>query len=465
VWRVVSHDKPEINPLEIARFAHEGAVLSLAWNARRNVLVSAADDRSVKSWAMPQLRELTLTENEPDVAAAVTCPPDRDDFIVARLDGSLALHALAPAGDAPDARGRPPGSVLASDKEIRQAAALAVPGSAAGVIDAQPRQRGPLYRFAAKAGQTLVLETNAARSKSPLDTKVEVLTADGRRIERVLLQAVRDSYFTFRGKDSRQTNDFRVHNWEEMKLNQFLYASGEVTQLFFYPRGPDSGFDVYPKFGTRHTYFDTSGVAHALGEPCYIVEPHAPSDSIVPNGLPVFPVYFENDDDPLGKLGSDSRLTFVAPADGDYLARVSDARGFGGPQYKYTLSIREAQPNFQVRLEGFQSPVPRGAGKMFNLKADRVDGFDGEIEIEIANLPAGFFVAGPLTIQAGQWEAQGALDATAEAQDAAEDDWKKVEITAHARIGEQRVSHSVGGFGQVKLADPPGVMLSLSPLG
>ncbi|MCA9270831.1 MAG: hypothetical protein KDA41_20265, partial [Planctomycetales bacterium] len=32
-------------------------------------------------------------------------------------------------------------------------------------------------------------------------------------------------------------------------------------------------------------------------------------------------------------------------------------------------------------------------------------------------------------------------------------------------IGEQRVSHSIGGFGQVKLADPPGVMPSLSPLG
>ena len=46
-----------------------------------------------------------------------------------------------------------------------------------------------------------MIEVNAARSKSKLDSFIEVLDSQGGRVPRVLLQAVRDSYFTFRGKD------------------------------------------------------------------------------------------------------------------------------------------------------------------------------------------------------------------------------------------------------------------------
>ena len=51
----------------------------------------------------------------------------------------------------------------------------------------------------------------------------------------------------------------------------------------------------------------------ALGEPCYIVEPHPPGTKLVPNGLPVFPLYFDNDDDSHRELGKDSRLSFHGP--------------------------------------------------------------------------------------------------------------------------------------------------------
>ena len=58
----------------------------------------------------------------------------------------------------------------------------------------------------------------------------------------MLLQAVRDSYFTFRGKNDSESDDFRVFNWEEMRINEYLYANGEVVKFWLYPRGPDSGF-------------------------------------------------------------------------------------------------------------------------------------------------------------------------------------------------------------------------------
>ncbi|MEO8428504.1 MAG: c-type cytochrome domain-containing protein, partial [Verrucomicrobiota bacterium] len=98
-----------------------------------------------------------------------------------------------------------------------------------------------IYQFDAKAGQTWIIETQAAQRGSPIDTKIEVLHQDGRPVERLLLQAVRDSHVTFRGIDSTST-DCRVENWEEMELNQYLYLQGEVVKLFRAPQGPDSGF-------------------------------------------------------------------------------------------------------------------------------------------------------------------------------------------------------------------------------
>src|SRR5690606_770291 len=128
------------------------------------------------------------------------------------------------------------------------ATAMTLPARIAGLLHTPPVEGQPtppadvdLYRCSAKAGQQWVIDTDAERSKSPVDTFVEVLDADGNRIERVLLQAVQDSYFTFRGKDSTQTGDFRVFNWEEMSLDQYFYAGGEVVKLWMYPRGPDSG--------------------------------------------------------------------------------------------------------------------------------------------------------------------------------------------------------------------------------
>ena len=87
------------------------------------------------------------------------------------------------------------------------------------------------FRFEAKQGRGWVIETMAARRGSPADTKIEVLHADGRPVERVWLQAVRDSSVTFRGIDSNNP-DCRLVNWEEMELNQFVYLGGEVLRLF-----------------------------------------------------------------------------------------------------------------------------------------------------------------------------------------------------------------------------------------
>ena len=81
-------------------------------------------------------------------------------------------------------------------------------------------------------------------------------------------------------KTTTESGDFRVFNWQEMKLDEYLYSNGEVVKLWLYPRGPDSGFVAYPGQGSRWGYFDTTPLSHALGEPCYIVEPHPPGTKL-----------------------------------------------------------------------------------------------------------------------------------------------------------------------------------------
>ena len=93
--------------------------------------------------------------------------------------------------------GSPPSAAIWSRVHL-----IAAAPSASGSAPSAPAPDVDLYRFEAKAGQTWVIETLAARRGSPVDTKIEVLHADGKPVERVLLRAVRDTYNTFRPVDA-----------------------------------------------------------------------------------------------------------------------------------------------------------------------------------------------------------------------------------------------------------------------
>ncbi|MCA9059223.1 MAG: hypothetical protein KDA85_12010, partial [Planctomycetaceae bacterium] len=309
-----------------------------------------------------------------------------------------------------------------------------------------------IYRFPAKQHHPVLLEIQAQRDKSPLDSHLEVLTSDGKPILRTQLQAVRDSYFTFRGKDSDTSDDFRMFNWQEMDLNQYLYADGEVVRLWLYPRGPDSGFKVYPGFGKRYTWFDTTAASHALQAPAFIVEPRAPDAPITDNGLPVFPVYFENDDDPRREWGADSRLTFLPPHDGDYCVRVTDARGFQGNDFKYKLTIRSPRPDFQVSVAGTDISLNPGTGRELTFNAKRIDGYADAIAITAENLPPGFSLSDPVIIEPEQEQAFGTLIAADDAVQPTDEQIAAVRFTASAAIGTESVSHECGTLKSLKLA-------------
>jgi hypothetical protein len=482
VWKFIAHDKPRINPMVQARFAHEGPIVRLAFTPDGKRLVSVGEDRAIKLWETAGYTELAMWGEQPDVAAALAIAADGRSFRVGRMDGSLAAYSLpaptaqtasepapAPAGADAASTDAPLGrlSEHESNNTPADATAVEVPAILSGTI-AGKDQRGAadvdLYRLSARAGEAWVIEINAARSKSKLDSFVEVLNAEGHKVPRVLLQAVRNSYFTFRGKDDSMTDDFRVFNWEEMRLNEYLYSSGEVVKLWLYPRGPDSGFVVYPGEGKRWGFFDTTPLAHALGEPCYIVEPHPPGAELIPNGLPVFPLYFDNDDDARRELGKDSRLTFTAPADGAYLVKVKDVRGLEGPDFKYTLTIRPSRPDFEVTLEQPKAmAIGPGSAREFTVKARRVDGYEGPIRVDFEGMPPGFAATTPVVIEAGQVEALGVVSAARDAEPPTPEQVSATKVTASATIGGHEVSHPVGTLGPIKLAEKPKLQVRIEP--
>jgi hypothetical protein len=318
------------------------------------------------------------------------------------------------------------------------------------------------YEFEARKNEILVIETDAARRGSPIDTKIQVLRKDGKPVERLLLQAVRDSHVTFRSIDSN-SDDLRVENWQEMELNQLMYLQGEVCKIFRMPQGPDSGFQFYSAGGKRRDYFDTSPVAHALDESAYIVEPHPLGSQLEPNGLPVFTVNYENDDDADRSLGPDSRLLFTPPADGTYLVRVTDSRAYGGERFNYRLLVRHSKPGFRVTLTGTDLTVNPGAGKDFTVTANRIDGFDGDIRVETTGLPEGFTALTPLVIQAGHLIAKGSINTSADAPAPTEAQANAVKITATAVIHGEPVIEEVNNFGKIKLGQKPKLFVALEP--
>lgn len=481
LWKLVTLDEPGLNPPLHARFAHESPIVALALSADGTVLLSSAEDGTLAAWTVPDLEALEAPPRQPDVAAVVAARPE-GGFRLGRMDGTLDGVAVATRPAAPPAiAAAAPATAAAPDPAAAAAAVVeeqepndapgqpGVGGTAAGGPPAQVVFRGrigargdaDLVPFRATRGVPLLLAVDAARSGSKLDSRLEVLDAAGRPVERAVLQATRDSWFTFRGKDSSQSDDFRLHNWTEMELDEFLYAGGEVVRLWLYPRGPDSGFKVYPGSGTRHTFFDTTAVTHALGEPAWIVRPLPPGAAPAPNGLPVFRLPCANDDAAHRRFGTDSLLLFEPPADGDYLARVSDVRGFGAgaapDEWRYTLEIRPPRPGFTASLGARDLAVSPGGAREIPVSVVRDEGFEGPVRIEVTSLPPGFTFHGPLEIEAGQERAIGLLSAAAGTADPGADADGAVRVRAVATIGGREVAQDLGTLGDVKLGGPPKV--------
>jgi hypothetical protein len=483
VWRITSDAKEGENSLLLSKFAHESPILRLVWSGDGQTVVSAGEDRLVKVWNADSMTIRQTLEKQSDWASGLAISHDGQTLVVGRVDGTLGIYnlpraatesesPLVPLAEVPpdtDYGPQPAMDKLLKVAEVEpndrpeEATEVATPGTATGRIFVAGSERDDdLFRFDAKQGDQWIIETKAGRDKSPLDTKIEVLDSRGQPVPRLLLRAVRDSVIEFRGMNSEQRG-VRLANWEEMLLNEYVYLSGDVIKLFQQRRGPDADAQFYPENGNRFAYFETTSRAHTLNEPAYIVVPYAVGTELPNNGLPVFTLFYENDDDSHRKLGKDSRLTFVAPTDGTYFVRVTDVRGFSGDDFKYELTIRRPMPDFKVTLTGNNPTINTGSGKAFTVKAERMDNFNGPIRVDIADMPPGLQVTTPIIIQEGCYEADGVINVLSDATAPSEEQLKTIKVTSTAIVCGSERTKAAGSFGMIKLAAKPKVLAYLIP--
>ncbi|WP_342750752.1 PPC domain-containing protein [Termitidicoccus mucosus] len=155
------------------------------------------------------------------------------------------------------------------------------------------------------------------------------------------------------------------------------------------------------------------------------------------------PPKLSSDDETDGRYGlithhADPRLAVTIPADGAYQVMVQDAQGKGGPEYAYRLSIAPAQPDFELRVMPDNLSVPAGGNVVVQLKAFRIDGFDGEVNLHVEGLPPGFALSGA-TIPEGR---DNAILTLAAPRDASPGVYKP-RFWADAAIGGKTVRHDV----------------------
>lgn len=269
------------------------------------------------------------------------------------------------------------------------------------------------YKFRAAKGQKIVLEVQAQRFGSQLDSEIDVLTADGKPIEVATVRAVLETFITLRDHDSFGRN-LRLTSVTGLAVGDYLMAGNEVIRILEMPRSPDDD-TIFENFGgQRISFLGTSGEAHHLDQAIYKVQIHPPGAQFTRNGLPLVRSQAHNDDGGPG-FGKDSRLDFTAPADGDYIVRIRDVRGAGSENHAYRLNIRPPRGDFKLAVSPKNPNVPAGAAVPVTVTALRLDALDTPIEVAVDGLPPGLHST-KAVIQPGQASTTVLISADANAQ-------------------------------------------------
>src|SRR5258707_13305458 len=92
VWQISDNAAETTNPLLESRFAHEGAILHLVYSDDGKTLLTSADDRTVKLWSAPEIKERLLLEKQPDWAPALALALENKVAVGGGLGGSLQYY-------------------------------------------------------------------------------------------------------------------------------------------------------------------------------------------------------------------------------------------------------------------------------------------------------------------------------------------------------------------------------------
>ncbi len=118
---------------------------------------------------------------------------------------------------------------------------------------------------------------------------------------------------------------------------------------------------------------------------------------------PLVAIYDENgtrlayQDDPTTNTGKepanlDPHLVFQLPKAGRYIAMVRDAQFRGDAHFLYRLTMKEAEPDFSIRVVGTDETLYRGRANDLRVIVRRLEGWNAPVEVWAENLPPGVHV-------------------------------------------------------------------------
>jgi hypothetical protein len=346
--------------------------------------------------------------------------------------------------------------------EPGKATQVATPGGVSGRIDRSGDS--DLYRFEAKKGQRLIVEVFGSRLGTTIDPVVEVLDAQGKSVPRAVLRPVAETFVAFRDHPSTGRG-IRLTVWDDLAIGDYVLMGRELTRMFSMPRNPDDDAIFWGSGGERVGMLETTPEHHPMGQPIYKMEIHPPGATFPPGGIPPVTLVYRNDDGGPA-FGRDARVTFDPPADGTYLVRVEDGRGFGGETYGYHLVVRRPKPDFRVTLNNDNPNVPRGGTMIVTATVTRLDGFEGPVEIKLEGLTEGI-TATSATIERQQYSADLALMADASAPATSQLTWKAVARALTDSSSDAELVHTIdpGGSrsGFITVTPAPDLKLAAAP--
>jgi hypothetical protein len=342
---------------------------------------------------------------------------------------------------------------------ITQAQAISLPvtinGHIAGGVEAVGKPDEDYFRFRARKGEQLSIDVAAARLGSPLDSVIEVLDAQGIAIPRATIRCLNQTTTTLSDKDSRTTG-IRLVSTSGLHEGDYLMVGDELNRVKFIPDQPDADSILEGIGDLRVAYLGTSPDVHAVNTPVYKVQILPADAEFLSNGLPVFHLAWRNDDGGPG-YGADSKLDFVAPADGEYLLHLKDVRGMEGRDFAYRLTIREAVPDYQLNAEPANPNIPRGGSIPVTVSLAQVRDVEAPIEVEVKGLPQGV-TANPAIIPRGQNSTMVVLSAASDAP--LDVHPAPIEFVGHANVEGHDLVRTANRDSD---ADPPLQLVSVIP--
>jgi hypothetical protein len=397
------------------------------------------------------IRELKI-EAPKQAAGPKTMP------IVLKENAGLPLNKVnLVIGDLPEIMEREPNNSLAQAEDV--SFPVTINGHISGGAKPGDASDEDYFGFHAAKGQQLTIDVEAARVGSPLDSVIEVLDAQGNAIPRATIRCLNQTTTTLSDRDSRTTG-VRLTSTSGLHVNDYLMIGDELDQLDYISDQPDFDVDLKGINGLRLAFLGTSPVVHAVNTPVYRAQILPPDAEFPPNGLPVFHLTWRNDDGGPG-YAADSRIDFVAPADGQYILHLKDVRGMGGPDFAYRLSLRETVPDYQLTATPANPNIPKGGRTPLTVSVDRLQGYEGPVEIEVKGLPAGV-TAGPAKISAGEDSTMVVLSASADANVDAPPG--PMEVVGHATINGHDVTRSANMNAMLDAELHPGQSLQLATI-